>query len=202
MVSSIVGGVSALASLLIFAVSIFIIRFIIWNNILKEYKSIGIYKALGFTKREILKFYILGYSLTAFIGSTLGALCSIPLLNYIVAKVIKYIGNFNGVNINSTIILITIFLFSFIVITNLYFVIKRTNKISPVEALRTGITSSKKKLTKSFIKNSSSPLALAINDIFKYKIYSIYYNKLNFIIIFNNTFWKFYVYYIKNEGSF
>ena len=191
MVSSIMGGAASLASVLVFIVTIFLIRFIMWNNILKEYKSIGIYKSLGFTKREILKFYIIGYSLTAVIGSTLGALCSIPVLNYIAEKVIKYIGDFNGVNINSAVIFSTVFLFSLIVIVNLYFVIKRTNKISPVEALRTGVTSSRKKLTKSFIKNNSFPLALAINDIFKYKKITVYIVmsliiSLSLIILFGN----------------
>lgn len=169
MISSIMGGAAVLASVLVFIVTIFLIRFIVWNNILKEYKSIGVYKALGFSKKEILKFYIIGYSLTAVLGSVLGAVCSIPVLNYTSAKFLKYIGNFNGININFAVILSTVFIFSLIVIVNLYLIIKRTNKISPVEALRTGITSSRKKLTKSFIKNNSSPFALAINDIFKYK---------------------------------
>lgn len=169
MVSSIIGGVMSLASILVFIASVFIIRFIVWNNILKEYRSIGIYKALGFSKGKIMKFYIIGYSLVAVISSILGALCSIPVINYASAKVLKYIGDFKGVNNNFSNILITIILFSLIVILNLYFVIRRTNKILPVEALRIGVTSSRKKLTKSFIKNSSSPIALAINDIFKYK---------------------------------
>ncbi|AGK95987.1 ABC transporter permease [Clostridium pasteurianum] len=167
--SSMIGGASTLASILVFIVSVLLIRFILWNNILKEYKSIGIYKALGFSKREILKFYIIGYSITAFIGSILGALCSIPILNYTASKILKYIGDFQDVNINFKVILATIILFPLVVIINLYFVIKRTNKISPVEALRTGVTSSREKLTKSLIKNTTFPLALAINDMFKYK---------------------------------
>lgn len=162
-------GISTLASILVFIVSVFLMRFILWNNILREYKSIGIYKALGFSKKEILKFYIIGYSIIAFIGSALGALCSIPILNYTTSKILKYIGDFQGVSINVNVILSTIFLFTLVVITNLYFVIRRTNKITPVEALRTGITSSKKKLTKSLLKDTISPLALAINDMFKYK---------------------------------
>lgn len=174
MVPSLIGGVAAFASLAVFIASVFIIRFIIWNNILKEYKSIGIYKALGFTKKQILKFYIMGYSLTAIFGSLLGALCSIPVLNFIGAKIIKYIGNFNGVDVNFSSILSIVLLFSLIVILNLYLVIRRTNKISPVCALRTGITSSRKKLTKSVIKNNSSPAALAVNDIFKYKKTTVY----------------------------
>lgn len=174
MTSSMIGGICTLASLLVFIVSILLIRFILWNNILKEYKSIGIYKAIGFSKGEILKIYIVGYALTTFVGSVLGAFCSIPILNYTAAKILKYIGDFSGVSINYSVIFATIFIFSALVILNLYFVIRRTNKISPVEALRTGVTSSKKKLTKSLIKNTTAPLALGINDIFKYKKNSAY----------------------------
>ena len=169
MAPSMIGGVATLASILVFIVSVFLMRFILWNNILKEYKSIGIYKALGFSKREILRFYIIGYSIIAFIGSTLGALCSIPILNYTASKVLKYIGDFQGVSINVYVILATIIMFTLVVIINMYFVIRKTNKITPVEAIRTGVTSSRKKLTKSLIKNNISPVALAINDIFKYK---------------------------------
>lgn len=191
MISSILGGVTGFAALLVFGVSVFIIRFIIWNNILKEYKSIGIYKALGFSKKQIFKFYILGYSLIVFIGSILGALSSIPVLNYTGASFLKYIGDFKGVDINFKIILLTAILFSLIVIMNLYFVIKRTDKISPVKAITTGITSSRKKLKKSFIKNSSSPLVLAINDIFKYKKTAVYMTislvfALSLMMIFGN----------------
>ncbi|HEX3030570.1 MAG TPA: ABC transporter permease, partial [Clostridia bacterium] len=173
-ISSTVGGICTLASLLVFIVSILLIRFILWNNILKEYKSIGIYKALGFTKREINGFYIIGYALTAVSGSVIGAFCSIPILNYTASKVLKYVGDFNGASINYTVIFLTIFLFSLVVIINLYLVIRKTNKISPVAALRTGITSSRKKLTKSLVKNTISPFALAVNDILKYKKNSVY----------------------------
>lgn len=172
--SSILGGICTLASLLLFIVSILLIRFILWNSILKEYKSIGIYKALGFSKREINGFYLKGYALTALTGSILGAFCCIPVLNYTASKVLKYVGCFKGASINYTVILLTILLFSLVFIINLYIVIRRTNKISPVAALRTGITSSRKKLTKSLVKNTTSPFALAINDILKYKKNSIY----------------------------
>jgi len=166
---SMIGGASTLASVLIFVASLFLIRFIMWDNILKEYKSIGIYKALGFTNKEIGKFYIVGYATIAFIGSILGVLASIPILNYTASKVLKYIGNFNGINVDFKELMLIVILFSLIVILNLYFVIRKTYNISPVKALAVGVTSSRKKLTKSLIKNSPSPLALAINDIFKYK---------------------------------
>lgn len=191
MVSSIVGGISTLASLLVFIVSVLLIRFILWNNILKDYKSIGIYKALGFSNSEILKFYIIGYSLIALVGSFLGAITSIPVLNYTANKILKYIGDFNGLKSNFIVIFATIIVFSLVVIINLYFVIRRTNKISPVEALRTGVTSSKKKLTKSLIKNTASPIALAINDIFKYKKISAFITltlslSLTLVLLFGN----------------
>jgi len=190
-VSSAVGGMCTLASLLVFIVSVMLIRYILWNNIFKEYKSIGIYKALGFSKKKILGLYIIGYSLIAFVGSVLGAICSIPVINFTASRVLKYIGKFNGVSINFSVILATIVIFSFVVIINLYFVIRRTNKISPVEALRTGVTSSKKKLTKSLIKNTTAPLALAVNDIFKYKKISAFITlaltlALTLVLLFGN----------------
>ena len=191
--SSLIGGICTLASLLVFIVSVLLIRFILWNNIIKEYKSIGIYKALGFNKKEIIKFYIIGYSLTAIIGSILGAVCSIPILNYTADKILKYIGNFQGIDINFTVIIATVVLFSLVVIVNLYFVIRRTNKISPVEALRTGVTSSKKKLTKSLIKNANAPLTLAVNDMFKYKKVSVFITlaltlSLTLVLLFGNIY--------------
>lgn len=190
-ISSTVGGICVLASLLVFIVSVLIIRFILWNNILKEYKSIGIYKALGFSKGEIRKFYIIGYSLTAILGSTLGAFLSIPALNYTAARVLKYIGKFDGVNINFSVIFATICIFSLVTIVSLYFVIRKTNKITPVAALRTGVSSSRKKLTKSLIKNTASPLGLAINDIFKYKKVSLFITltltcALSLVLLFGN----------------
>ena len=49
MAPSMIGGVATLASILVFVGSVFLMRFILWNNILEEYKSIGRYKALGFS---------------------------------------------------------------------------------------------------------------------------------------------------------
>ncbi|WP_234122470.1 ABC transporter permease [Clostridium hydrogenum] len=190
-VASLMGGITSFAALLVFVAAVFIIRFIIWNNILKEYKSIGIYKALGFSKKQIFKFYILGYFFIVVAGSILGALSSIPILNHTAANALKYVGNFTSVDINFKIILLTIILFTLIVTLNLYFVIRRTNKISPVKAISTGITSSRKKLKKSLIKNSVSPLALGINDIFKYKKSAIYITislmvSLSLMLLFGN----------------
>lgn len=191
-IASLMGGITSFAALLVFAAAVFIIRFIIWNNILKEYKSIGIYKALGFSKKQIFRFYILGYFFIVVLGSILGALSSIPILNYTAANVLRYVGDFTSVDINLKVILLTIILFTLIVTLNLYFVIRRTNKISPVKAIGTGITSSRKKLKKSLIKNSSSPLALGINDIFKYKKSAIYITvslmlSLSLMLLFGNS---------------
>lgn len=70
-VASLMGGITSFASLFIFVAAVFVIRFIISNNILKEYKSIGIYKELGFSKKQIFKFYILVYFLIVVLGSIL-----------------------------------------------------------------------------------------------------------------------------------
>lgn len=48
-------------------------------------------------------------------------------------------------------------------------VLRCVEKIKPVEAINIGLTSSKEKIKKSLIKNNSSSICMAINDIYKYK---------------------------------
>lgn len=156
-------------AVLIFIASIIIIRFIIWNNILKEYRSIGIHKALGFTSGQIRNIYLKSFGIIGVISITIGSFISIGLINYLVKISVKYIGIYEG-NTNSFIfIALTIFLMSFILISNIYLLLRRINNINPIEALRIVVTSSKEKFKKSIIRDASTTLSMAINDIFKYK---------------------------------
>ncbi|MEW8957103.1 FtsX-like permease family protein, partial [Clostridium sp.] len=174
--STITSAIGMSTAMLIFIVSIVIIRFVLWNNILKEYKSIGIYKSLGFTSKEIRNIYLKSYGLVGIIAITLGSFFSIGFINHMVKISVKYMGIYEGDASNIVFIGLTIALMSAILITNICVLLRRLKKIKPVEAFRIGVTSSKEKFKKSKIKNASSPLSMAINDIFKYK-------KQNLIIV-------------------
>ncbi len=174
--SQITSGVGLSTAILIFIVSIVIIRFVLWNNILKEYKSIGVYKSLGFTSKQIRNIYLKSFGIVGIIAITFGSFFSILFVNYLIKISIKYIGIYKGGINNFSFIILTIILMSFVLISNIYLLLRRINKIKPVEAFRIGVTSSKEKFKKSIIKDASSPMSMAINDIFKYK-------KQNLIIV-------------------
>lgn len=174
--SIIISAIGLCTAILIFIVSIVIIRFILWNNILKEYKSIGVYKSLGFTSKQIRNIYLKSFGIVGVISITLGSLFSISFINYLVKIYVKYIGLYEGNGKNFLFIALTAGLISFILITNIYLLLRRINKIKPVEAFRIGVTSSKEKFKKSIIKDASSPFPMAINDIFKHR-------KQSFIIL-------------------
>ncbi|QYE99462.1 ABC transporter permease [Paraclostridium sordellii] len=174
--SMITGAIGMSIALLIFIVSIIIIRFVLWSNILKEYKSIGVYKSIGYTSKQIRSIYLKSYGIVGIISITIGSFLSIGFINYMVNLSVKYIGIYEGSNNNFTFIFLTIAIMSLVLITNIYLLLRRINKINPVEAFRVGLTSSKEKFKKSLIKDASSPLSMAINDIFKHK-------KQNLIIV-------------------
>ncbi|CEP89581.1 ABC transporter permease [[Clostridium] sordellii] len=174
--SMITGAIGMSIALLIFIVSIIIIRFVLWSNILKEYKSIGVYKSIGYTSKQIRSIYLKSYGIVGIISITIGSFLSIGFINYMVNISVKYIGIYEGNNNNFTFIFLTIAIMSLVLITNIYLLLRRINKINPVEAFRVGVTSSKEKFKKSLVKDASSPLSMAINDILKHK-------KQNLIIV-------------------
>ncbi|MFR4162905.1 MAG: FtsX-like permease family protein [Paraclostridium sordellii] len=174
--SMITGAIGMSIALLIFIVSIIIIRFVLWSNLLKEYKSIGVYKSIGYTSKQIRSIYLKSYGIVGIISITIGSFLSIGFINYMVNLSVKYISIYEGNNNNFTFIFLTIAIMSLVLITNIYLLLRRINKINPVEAFRVGVTSSKEKFKKSLIKDASSPLSMAINDIFKHK-------KQNLIIV-------------------
>jgi len=186
--SQITSAVGLSTAILIFIVSIVIIRFVLWNNILKEYKSIGVYKSLGFTSNQIRNIYLKSFGIVGIIAITAGSLFSIWYINYLVKISIKYIGIYEGGINNFNFIFLTIILMSFVLISNIYLLLRRINKIKPVEAFRIGVTSSKEKFKKSIIKDASSPLSMAINDIFKYKKQNLIIGTVLSLVIYLSVF--------------
>ncbi len=186
--SQITSAVGLSTAILIFIVSIVIIRFVLWNNILKEYKSIGVYKSLGFTSNQIRNIYLKSFGIVGIIAITAGSFFSIWYINYLVKISIKYIGIYEGGINNFNFIFLTIILMSFVLISNIYLLLRRINKIKPVEAFRIGVTSSKEKFKKSIIKDASSPLSMAINDIFKYKKQNLIIGTVLSLVIYLSVF--------------
>jgi len=193
---TLIGGVGMVACILVLGVVLIVLRHTLWNNILKEYRFIGIYKSMGFSSREIQEIYLKCYGFVVIISSFLGCLISIPISSYICRIIFKYLGKYSF-DFSSFLFLASIFLlFNFIILGGLKLTLIRINKIKPVEAINIGIKSSKEKFNKSIIKDNSSSMAMAINDIFKYKKQNlvmltifilVFYTSITFTNIYNSV---------------
>lgn len=173
MYTLILGSIGMLSAVLIFVVSIIIIRFLIKNNILKEYRSIGIYKALGFTDQQIAGFYFKCYALTGFAGLTLGAAAGLPLGTFIGKFITRYI---TGFHLSYSAILLAVGGAAALFLLLLFFVYRahrQIERITPVQALQMGTNSTQRKLTRSVLRSASSPLATAVNDLCKHRSFSV-----------------------------
>lgn len=167
--ASLIGSLGLMSAIIVVIVLILILRSNIKNNVLKEYKSIGIYKSIGYSSKKIRGIYLKSYELVSIISSLVGIGISIPIIKYLCNIVFKNLGVYSF-DLSSLGILIGVFLiFNLLIYINVYMVLRCVEKIKPVEAINIGLTSSKKKIKKSLIKNNSSSICMAINDIYKYK---------------------------------
>lgn len=169
MVVMIIAGIGIMSAVVIFCVSLIIIRFILKSSLAKEYKSIGIYKAIGFHNREIIGFYLKGYIITGIISILLGSILGLPFGNYIGQFSVKYLG---GYHINPSLywfILYSAVLLTVFLILNVFLALRKIHKMNPVNALNMEMTSSKTKLKKSLLPNAHSAFAMSVNEIFKRK---------------------------------
>lgn len=181
--ASIIGGIGLIAAVILAIVLILILRSNIKNNILREYKTIGIYKSIGYSSKKIRRIYMYGYEAVSMVASLVGIIVAMPIVNYICNIAFKNVGAYTF-DISGIVIAFVIFIiFNLIVYFNVNSVLKCVNKIKPVEAINIGVTSSKKKLKKSLIKNNSSSIAMAINDIYKHKSSNLV-TLLVFIVVF------------------
>lgn len=184
----IIGGIGMLSSVLIFVVSLVIIRFLIKNNLIKEYRSIGIYKAMGFTDRQIAGFYLKCYAFVGAVGLTLGSVSGLPFGYAAGTMITRYIGGFQ---LSYTSVLLSFggaaALFALLLLS-VWHAHRRIRRITPVQALQIGMSSTPKKIRRSVLPHAFSPLATAINDICKHRSFSIMFVLILTVSFYLSTF--------------
>lgn len=171
--ATIFGGVGVAAAILILAVSIIVIRYMVRSVIHKEFHMIGIYMATGKSNKDIKKMYFSIYMVTGFVGIAVGIVAGRPLAEYLAKEIICGMNGFSLSYITNIFSLLIVIFMASVLAFNIWRELKKINKITPIQALDTGIRSSKKKISRSVIKNAHSSLSVAINQIFKNKSMSI-----------------------------
>lgn len=190
MIFTIISGILLLVTLIMMIIIIFIVRNTISNNIMDNYKSIGIMKATGYSSKSIILIYgmtftfitlvaslagiAIGYKIQELILTTLKGALSVPVSGEILVPGILTLG------------LIMILVSFFSIITA-----RRAGKIKPLQAIKYGRAeegSGNIKITLKQIGNMPISLLLAIKQIFaKLKQSVVIVLSLSFIIFLSIT---------------
>ena len=118
--STLFGGIGSMAAFIIFLVSIILIRFLLRSTLIKEYLSIGIYKSLGYTSKQIIRSYLNCYSIVGVIAIPLGIILGIPLASLLGRITNQYLGGYHTTYVTLMTGLVTFIVLMLILIGNVY----------------------------------------------------------------------------------
>lgn len=164
-----IAAVIILISLLLNIIALLCLRFIILLTIEEDYKEIGVMKGIGIAAADIKKIYLSKYIFIALSGSGVGFLIYLAARKLFLKNILLYTGEAPKTIIQILLPLITTFIIAGIVIIFAYIILRRFNKISPVEAIRMGINSNnnfnKRKFSLSENKFLNANIFLGLRDV-------------------------------------
>ena len=151
-VANVIGNMGAIAAVIIFISALAIIRYVISNNIIAEYKSIGIYKSLGYTDKQICNFYLNGYMCVGAIAAISGSVALIPFIKKLGDVCTEYADEFVLTDSVLKTASTTVGIFMLLIFININKSLKIIRKHSAVEIIRSQQTLGIEKIGKSKIK--------------------------------------------------
>ncbi len=170
-VASSVGSFGSIAALVVFFVALAMIRYIVKTTILYEFKTIGVYKSLGYRSKQICGFYIKGYMAVGIIGAVVGAFLPLPIVRLLGINCSQYAEGFQLTPVSYSMSIFSIALFMLLLYISLRRALKQIRKKSAVEIMNIGMSLNiSKKVSPSLIKNASTPFQMAVNDMYKHKL--------------------------------
>lgn len=161
--------IGAMAAGIVFFVALVIIWYMIKNHLLKEYRTIGIYKSLGYTSADIARFYCGGYYLTGIIAVISGILVSLWPVQGMGVVLTEYVGGFSVSEASLFISSGTFAVLMLLLFFYLTLAFRRMETITPVEAIAIGTTRMEQKLPPAVLRFAKTPPAMAVNEMFRYK---------------------------------
>ncbi|TDE97181.1 ABC transporter permease [Occultella glacieicola] len=142
LVNSLSGGITAavviLVTVLLVAIALLCIRFTLLTTLERDYREIGVLKAIGVRDRELRRLYLRRYLVLAAIGAVIGLAGSLALSPVLLADVQRYLGP-TGRTIPSLFLGLAL---SALIVAVVVLAVRRTLRrlatVSPVQAIRTG----------------------------------------------------------------
>jgi len=142
LINGIIAAILLVVSLFIFAIVVFVIRSVVRNLILQQYKQIGVKKVIGYTNQQIRSSFIYIYGFIGLLASIVGVFIGIPIRNNINAG-ISYdiqVGLETGFDIS---IIITVIIVVLLIILFTSIATKQASGIKPVQAIKYGMPESR-----------------------------------------------------------
>ena len=133
-----VAGVVILMSLLLNVIAVLSLRFTLLATIEEDTKEIGVMKAIGIARTDIKRVYLAKYVVMGVAAALLGYLASLLLNQVLSANVLLYIGHASKSLWQTILPLIAASIIFLIVTISCAVILRRFNRISAVEALRSG----------------------------------------------------------------
>ena len=136
----IVAGVVIVLSLLLMLIAILCLRFTMLATIEEDYREIGVMKAIGIAPGDIKRIYLSKYIAMGAFASLLGYLASLVSHQYLAANILLYIGHTSKNLLQYAIPVVAAASIAVIVALACLLILRRVNRITAVEALRSGGT--------------------------------------------------------------
>ena len=133
-----VAGVVIMMSLLLIVIAILSLRFTLLATIEEDTKEIGVMKAIGIGRSDIKRIYLAKYVVMGAAAALLGYLTSLLLNQVLSANILLYIGRASKSVLQTALPLAAASSIFLIVTISCAVILRRFNRISAVEALRSG----------------------------------------------------------------
>lgn len=134
----IIAAVIILVSLLLSIIAMLCLRYTILAAMEEDYREIGVMKAIGIGQRDIKRIYLFKYIVLAALASVVGYVGSLFLGRMFTANILLYIGTAPKSILLHLIPFIAVAFIYMIVVFSCMLTLRRFNRISAVEALRSG----------------------------------------------------------------
>ena len=131
-------GVVILMSLVLIVIAILCLRFTLLATIEEDTKEIGVMKAIGLARSDIKRIYLAKYVAMGAAAALLGYLTSLLLSQVLSANVLLYLGSGSKSVLQTALPLVAASSIFLIVTISCMVILRRFNRISAVEALRSG----------------------------------------------------------------
>lgn len=179
---SVILGVSFLVVSFIILLIVFLMLSNNISNYIKEnMKNLGALKAIGYTNKNIKLGFLLQFIIITIIGCSIGISVSYLLLPAVIDIMTSQIGIPYEISFSILSAIITLFSIVGIIIMTVVIFIRKTNKITPITALRDGIKTHNFKKNRIELEKTNLPLNVSLA--FKTMYTNMKQNVVTFLIV-------------------